>query len=156
MSIASGHLPGIQVNTPLPLFAELGPDFVTRFPIAKCFSSWLGLCLDIRITDGKIISVKTRDVKSRAAMALRLAVQSLWHSNDYLGDVSAAGKPGSELPRPSPPWPTSWRIVRHLINYRLPYDPSVWGNAEEKLKLKKLKYIQQNAATLGYKLLFTS
>lgn len=80
------EVPGIQVSTALVLFTELGPDFVTRFPTAKYFSSWLGLCPDNRITGGKIISVKTRDVKSRAAMALRLAAQSLWHSKDYLGE----------------------------------------------------------------------
>ncbi len=50
----------------------------------------------------------------------------------------------------------SARIIWHLIKYRLPYDPSVWAQAEAKLKQKKLKYLQQNAAALGYKLLCTS
>jgi len=44
----------------------------------------------------------------------------------------------------------SARIIWHLIKYRLPYDPSVWAQAEAKLKQKKLKYLQQNAAALGY------
>jgi hypothetical protein len=45
------------------------------------------------------------------------------------------------------------RILWHLIKYRTPYDSSVWSLAEEKLKKKKFKYLQQNAAALGYKLL---
>ncbi len=71
------QVPGLQVNTALMLFGELGPEFVNRFPTAKCFASWLGLCPDNRITGGRVISVKTRDVKSRTAEALRLAAQAL-------------------------------------------------------------------------------
>jgi hypothetical protein len=48
------------------------------------------------------------------------------------------------------------RIIWHLIKYRTPYDPSVWAQAEEKLKQKRLKFLQQSAAALGYTLLCTS
>ena len=48
------------------------------------------------------------------------------------------------------------RIIWHLIKYRLPYDPSVWKPAEAKLKQKKIKRLQQNAAALGFQLLCTS
>jgi len=103
------QVPGLQVSTALVLFGELGPDFVQRFPTAKCFVSWLDLCPDNRITGGRIISVKTRDVKSRSAEALRLAAQALWQSKTYLGDASAAGRRGWTRPRPSPRWRTNWR-----------------------------------------------
>lgn len=43
------QVPGLQINTSLVLFTELGPDFVKQFPTAKCFASWLGLCPDNRI-----------------------------------------------------------------------------------------------------------
>jgi hypothetical protein len=33
---------------------------------------------------------------------------------------------------------------------------SIWSLAEEKLKKKKLRFLQQNAAALGYKLLCAS
>ena len=66
---------------------ELGPEFAAKFPTAKHFGSWLGLCPDNRITGGKIYSVKTRDVKSRVAEALRLAAQSLWRAQNYFGDL---------------------------------------------------------------------
>lgn len=151
------QVPGLQVNTSLVLFTELGPDFVTRFPTAKCFASWLGLCPDNRITDGKIISVKTRDVKSRTAMALRLAAQSLWHSKDYLGVYFRRWK--ARLGTPKAITATAHRLARiiwHLIKYRIPYDPIVWAQAEAKLKQKKIKRLQQNAAALGYQLLSTS
>jgi len=151
------QVPGIQINTSLVLFTELGPDFVSRFPTAKCFASWLGLCPDNRITGGKIISVKTRDVKSRAAMALRLAAQSLWHSHDYLGECFRRWKARLGTPKAITAMAHKLaRIIWHLIKYRTPYDPSVWAQAVEKLKKKRLRYLQQNAAALGYKLLCAS
>ncbi len=150
-------MPGIQVSTALVLFTGLGPDFVTRFPTAKCFSSWLGLCPDNRITGGKIISVKTRDVKSRAAMALRLAAQSLWHCKDYLGDCFRRWKARLGTPKAITAMAHKLaRVIWHLIKYRRPYDPSVWQQAEAKLKQKKIKRLQQNAAALGFQLLCAS
>jgi len=151
------QVPGIQVTTALVLFTELGPDFVTRFLTAKCFASWLGLCPDNRVTGGKIISVKTRDVKSRAAMALRLAAQSLWHSEDYLGECFRRWKARlGTLKAITAMAHKLARIIWHLIKFSTPYDPAVWKQAEAKLKLKKLKRLQQNAAALGYQLLSAS
>lgn len=147
------QVPGVQINTALVLFTELGPDFVQRFPTAKCFSSWLGMCPDNRITGGKIISVKTRDVKSRSAQALRLAAHSLWRAKNYLGDCFRRWKARLGTPKAITAMAHKLaRIIWHMIKHRTPYDPTVWLKAEEKLKKKKLKYLEQNAATLGYKL----
>src|SRR5262249_14440171 len=44
-------IPGIQAATVHILFAELGRD-VSKFPSAKHFASWLGLCPDNRISGG--------------------------------------------------------------------------------------------------------
>jgi transposase len=151
------QVPSIQVSTALVLYTELGPDFVTRFPTAKCFSSWLGVCPDNRITGGKIISVKTRDVKSRSAMALRLAAQSLWHSKDYLGECFRRWKARLGTPKAITAMAHKLaRILWHMMKYRAPYDSSVWDQAEAKLKQKKIKRLQQNAAALGFQLLSPS
>lgn len=151
------QVPGIQINTTLVLFAELGPHFIDRFPTAKCFASWLGLCPDNRITGGKIISVKTRDVKSRATMALRLAAQSLWRSKEYLGECFRRWKARLGTPKAITAMAHKLaRILWHLIKYKRAYDPTVWALAEEKLRHKKIKRLQQNAAALGFKLLCTS
>ena len=42
------QVPGIQSGTALALVVELGPDFAERFPTAKHFASWLGVCPLIR------------------------------------------------------------------------------------------------------------
>jgi len=148
------QIPGVQINTALVLFTELGPDFVERFPTAKAFASWLGLCPDNRITGGKIISVKTRDVKSRSAEALRLCAQSLWRAKNYLGDCFRRWKARLGTPKAITAMAHKLaRILWHMIKYRQAYDPSVWVKAEEKLRHKKIKRLQQSAAALGFKLL---
>ena len=151
------QVPGIQVNTALVLFGEVGPDFVRRFPTAKCFASWLGLCPDNRITGGKIISVKTRDVKSRAAEALRLGAQALWQSKTYLGDCFRRWKARLGTPKAITAMAHKLaRIIWHLIKYQEPYDPGVWAKAEEKNRQKKIKRLEKNAATLGFQLISIS
>ena len=148
------QVPGVQVNTALVLFCELGPDFVARFPTAKCFSSWLGLSPDNRITGGKILSTKTRNVKSRTADALRLAAQSLWRAKNYLGDCFRRYKARQGTPKAITTMAHKLaRILWHLLKYHQPYNPQVWALPEEKVKTKKLRRLQQNAAALGYQLI---
>ena len=147
------QVPGIQSSTALVLFTELGPDFVERFATAKCFCSWLGLCPDNRITGGRIISARTRDVKSRAAEALRLAAQSLWRSKEYLGDCFRRWKARLGTPKAITAMAHKLaRILWHMIKHREAYDPKTWEQAEEKLRKKKLQRLQQNAAAFGFKL----
>ena len=44
------------------------------------------------------------------------------------------------------------RILWHLLKHHEPYNPAVWTLAEEKLKKKRLRRLEQNAAALGYQL----
>jgi transposase len=65
-------IPEIDVLTAHTLLTEIGPD-LSKFPTPDAFASWLGLCPDNRISGGKVLSVKTRRVKNRAALALRMS-----------------------------------------------------------------------------------
>jgi transposase len=151
------QVPSIQVSTALVLYTELGPDFASRFPTAKGFSSWLGACPDNRITGGRILSVKTRNVNSRSARALRLAAQSLWHSKDYLGDCFRRWKARLGTPKAITAMAHKLaRIIWHMVKFRTPYDPSVWDQAIAHSNQKKLKRLQQNAAALGLTLVSAS
>jgi hypothetical protein len=90
-------------------------------------------------------------------MALRLAAQSLWHSKDYLGDCFRRWKARLGTPKAITAMAHKLaRIIWHLIKYRIPCHPSVWAQAEEKLKKKRLKFLQQSATALGFKLLCAS
>jgi transposase len=78
------QIDGFGVLTVLTLLSELGLD-PSRFPSAKHFASWLGLCPGSRITGGKRKSSKTRQVINRVATALRMAAQTLVRSHSALG-----------------------------------------------------------------------
>ncbi len=143
-------VPGFATPTVLTLVCELGPEFAAKFPTAKHFGSWLGLCPDNRITGGKIYSVRTRDVKSRVAEALRLAAQSLWQAKNYFGDLYRRWKARLGSPKAITAMAHKLaRILWHLLKFKEPFNPEVFAQAEARQQRKKLARLQHSAAALG-------
>ena len=95
-------IPGMSAQAVLTFFCEVGPQ-ITRFPSSRHFASWLGLCPDNRISGGKILSSKTRNVRCRLANALRMAATTLYRSHSGLGDYFRRLRAKLGSPRPSPP-----------------------------------------------------
>lgn len=150
------QVPGLQSGTALVLLAELGPDFAERFPTAKHFGSWLGLCPDNRITGGKIMSSATRDVKSRAATALRLAAQGLNKAQNYFGDLYRRWKARLGTPKAITAMAHKLaRILWHLFKYREAFNPEVFRKEEAKMQRKRLARLHNTATALGLKLVPT-
>jgi transposase len=146
-------VPAFQTPTVLVLLTELGPDFADQFATAKHFGSWLGLCPDNRITGGKIYSVRTRDVKSRVAEALRLAAQSLWRAQNYFGDLYRRWQARLGSPKAITAMAHKLaRILWHLLKYKQPFNPEVFAKEEAKMKRRKLARLQHVAASLNYTL----
>jgi len=75
---------GLDVLTVQTIVSETGLS-PAAFPTMKHFTSWLALCPDNRITGGKVKSTRTKKAANRAAMAFRIAAQSLANSNTALG-----------------------------------------------------------------------
>jgi len=146
-------VPSFQTPTVLVLVAELGPGFAEKFPSAKHFSSWLGVCPDNRISGGKILSVATRSVKSRVAEALRLAAQSLVHAKNYFGDLYRRWKAKLGAPKAITAMAHKLaRIIWHLVKFKQPFDPEVFRKEEEHQQKKKLKRLHHTATNLGFTL----
>jgi transposase len=82
-------IPGISANTAQTILSEVGPN-VSRFRNASAFASWLGLSPEKQISGGKTLRTKTRKVKNRAAIALRLGASCLYHAKNYLGEFFRA------------------------------------------------------------------
>ncbi|MGH9351537.1 MAG: transposase, partial [Terriglobia bacterium] len=79
-------IPGVKDLSLHVLLSEAGPD-LSAFPTEGDFDFWLGLCPNLQITGGRVLSSRTRKVRSRLARALRMAAQSLDHSQSYFGAI---------------------------------------------------------------------
>lgn len=78
------QIPGFQASTVQTLLSEVGLD-LTKWKTEKHFTSWLGLCPNLKRSGGKDQSSQTRKVQSRAALAFRNAARPLARSSSYLG-----------------------------------------------------------------------
>jgi transposase len=76
---------GVDVMTTQVILSELGPDLSASFPSEDHFASWLELAPRRDVSGGKVIRQKPRKSNNRVATALRMAAQSLWRSDSYLG-----------------------------------------------------------------------
>ena len=145
-------IPGVQAGTVHTLLAEIGRD-VSKFPSAKHFASWLGLCPDNRVSGGRILSVQTRAVKNRAALALRMAALTLYRSQTALGDYFRRMR--AKLGAPKAITATAHklaRIIYHLLKTGEPYDSTCFARHEEQYKHRKEIYLKNQAKAMGFAL----
>jgi transposase len=77
-------IPGIGASTAMTIISEIGLD-MTRWPSAKHFASWLGLCPGNKVSGGKRLSGKSKPCANRVAIALRIAANTLYNSQCAFG-----------------------------------------------------------------------
>ena len=143
------EIPGVHTLTTQTLLGEIGPD-LSRFANAAAFTSWLGLCPDNRISGGKILSVKTRKVKNRAATALRMAAQSLYRSQSYLGHYFRRMR--AKLGAPKAITAAAHKLARviyHMLTTRQPYDETICGQNELQNRQRLEARLRKQARDLG-------
>jgi len=78
------EIDGLNAVSVQEIISEIGLD-MSKWPTVKHFTSWLGLAPNNKITGGKVVGRATQKVKNRAAQALRMAAQSVSHSDSALG-----------------------------------------------------------------------
>jgi transposase len=145
-------LPGLGATTVHTLFSEVGAD-LSKFPTAKHFASWLGLCPDQRVSGGKVLSGHTRKVRSRAAYALRMAAYSAGHSHSALGEFYRRMR--SRLGAPKAITATAHKLARvifHLLRTGQPYDESVFSRNEELYRQRREHSLRKQAKEMGFTL----
>jgi transposase len=145
-------VPGIQAQTAHTLLSEVGRD-LSAFPNASAFASWMGLCPDNRVSGGKVLSARTRKVKNRLAKALRLAAQSLFRSQSWLGQFYRRMR--AKLGTPKAITAAAHKLARilfHLLATRQPYDESVFAQQEIQNKQRMQHRLQQQAKKYGCQL----
>jgi transposase len=145
-------LPGLSTINVHTLFSEVGSD-LSKFPSAKHFASWLGLCPDHRISGGKILSAHTRSVKSRAAFALRMAAYSAGRSYSAIGEYFRRMR--ARLGSPKAITATAHKLARiifHLLSTGSPFDETVFARNEALYQQRRTAILRQQARELGFTL----
>jgi len=143
---------GLNVLSVLMLIAEIGVD-MSRWPHAKAFASWLGLCPANKISGGKVLSSRTAHVANRAAILLRTLAPSVGRTDTWLGSFHRRMK--ARLGPAAANTATARKLatlVYHLLRYKEEYidvDRLVY---EEKFRRCRLGRLRSQAAELGYEI----
>jgi transposase len=146
-------IPGIRTGIAQTLFGEIGPDF-TKFRSASAFASWMGLCPDNDISGGKVLWVGTRKVKCRAALALRLAAQSLHHSKSALGDFYRRMRAKLGAPKAITAAAHQLaRIIFHLVTTAQEFDDSKFAADQLRYQQRQEGKLRAKAKAMGFALI---
>jgi transposase len=145
-------IPAISVLTVQAFLSEVGPD-LSRFASAGHFASWLGLCPGTKISGGKVLDARSRKGKSRFALQLRQAAQSLHHSKSALG--ARYRRLRSRLGAPKALTAMGHclaRIIYQLVSHKQTYDESIFNRMEEEHTKRQHQRLQRQASALGFSL----
>jgi transposase len=98
--------------------------------------------------------VRTRSVKNRVALALRLAAHSLHHADNYLGEFSRRMKrklgPAQAITATAHKLA---RIVFHLLKTHEPYDETVFQKQEVEAQKRAESRLRRQATQLGFQVI---
>ena len=143
---------GISETTALVLLSEIGTD-LSRFPSAKHFVSWLGLCPQHRGSAGKIFSRRVRRGANRAARALRMAAQGCHHAKNALGAFyrRIQARCGGAKAVVATARKIAERVYR-LLRYGQEYVRQAEQAYDEAYRLRTVKALARKAESLGYQL----
>jgi transposase len=143
---------GMGVLTVQTILSEVGLD-PTRFPTAKQFVSWLGLCPGSNISGGKRKSSRTRHVSNRAANAFRIAAMAADKSASAIGAFFRRLK--ARLGSPKAITATAHKLARTFYqmwrNHQTYQDVGA-DYYEQQYQLRKLKHLRKQASSLGFQL----
>ena len=134
----------------MKILAEIGTD-MSKFPSAKHFASWLGLCPGNKISGGKILSAKTKPNANRAAQAFRLAANSLYHSKTAIGAYFRRMR--AKLGAPKAITATAHKLAKILytmLKERKSFTEVGQAAYEEAYKKRQLFSLRKRAEELGY------
>ena len=138
-------IPGVSYTTILTLIAEVGMDLNQKFPSAKHFVSWLGLCPNRKVSGGKVLSSKTRKNKHRLAIAFRQAANSIGNQKEHeLAHFfrRIAFRTGRKVAITATARKLAI-IIYHMLDKQQSYQPLGMEAYEQKLRNKKIKDIQR-------------
>ncbi|MGB9454503.1 MAG: protein kinase [Bryobacteraceae bacterium] len=102
---------------------------------------------------GKVLYTRTRKVKNRIAISLRIGASCLHHAQNYLGEFYRGMK--RKLGAPKAVTATAHklaRIIYHLLRTRAPYDESIFAEQDESALRQAELRLRKHAAKLGFRI----
>jgi len=127
-----------------------------RWKTEAHFASWLGLCPDNRKSGDKVLRRGTRHVVNRAALALRIAANSLLRSKSYLG--AQYRRLCTKLGAPKAITAMAHRLARlvyHMLKYGQQFVDKGMEYYEQRYQNQQIQLLQKRAAKLGLQLVPT-
>lgn len=148
-------VPGLGANVLSILMSEVGTraDMLKAFRSPEAFSSWMGVCPDNRVSGGKVLTAKTRKVKSRLARALRLGVFGLSKSDTKMGQYSRRikGRLGKAEGLTAGAHKLG-RIIYGMIESQTEYNEEVAFQTTPSSLARQRKNLEKQAAAMGLQL----
>lgn len=135
----------------MSLFTEVGRD-LSRFPTAKHFVSWLGLCPD-NDQSGRKYWRAARRVNNRAGQLFRMAAYPLHRSFTSLGIYLRRMK--NKLGPAGATMATARKIAvifYTMVKGQIEYDESIWAQYDEQRQKHFEAKLKRQAQKLGYQL----
>lgn len=146
------QIDGIDALTVQKVISEIGTD-MSRWPTVKHFTSWLRLCPNNKITGGKVQQRGVLPTTNRASTALRVASASLKKSDSALGAYYRRMR--ARLGAPAAITATAHklaRIIYFLLKNLQNYHDVGAAAFEQQHRDQSLRYLQRQAAKLGFRL----
>jgi transposase len=137
------QMPGMSKNSVLRLLAELGPDFVDKFPDARHFASWANLVPNNKISGGQLLSSKVPKKKNPVGQVFRQCANALWRSNEPLGDYFRHIKARSGHLQAMVATGKKMAVVFYtMVKNKKEYDVSIYAKSKEKTLAKRIKKLR--------------
>jgi transposase len=141
-------IPGIQEVSAVEFIAETGID-TKKWPGPKCFTAWLNLVPNTKITGGKIISSKMMKKKNRAGQTLRMAASTLYSNKTPLGDYqrrmsSKYGGKGASLATAH----KLARIIYKMLETKQEFNFDLLAESQKKYREIKIKQLEKQLERL--------
>ena len=140
---------GCNAVTIQTVLSETGID-MRPWPTCGHFTSWLRLCPHNDVSGGRVLKSRTQKTANRANAALRLAAQSLSHSNSWLGAYYRR-----QRARLGPPKAVTAaahkiaRIIYHMLKYGTEFVDLGTDHYEAQYRRRQIRGLEKKARTLG-------
>lgn len=141
-------IPAISEASALEFISETGID-TKKWSSLKCFSAWLNVVPNTKITGGKIISSRMMKKRNRAGQTLRMACTCLYGNKSPLGDYYRRmsykyGKKGASVAAAH----KLARIIYTMLDKKQEFSLDLLIDSQQKYKEEKIKQLERQIARL--------